>query len=374
MNSSYKHASNCVLSRINACVSATFTGIGKSTLGDGVYARVNPTGRTHCKIEVGENPSPEKIRDLQANIMERLSGIKRRLGDYNEGCQKLDTFLRTECQEPLFIFIDNVLDIEALHDLLPERLVLPERSRLLVTSRGVNVCALLEEKGIESEQYEVEELDFAQAKKLLCSHVFERPEPPAEKQQQVTDVLKACGGLPLALEVVGKYLRFHKRDSAWVHVISSLQSWDSLSGTKENRLYHKLEFSYDQLTNPQRKAFLDITTFFLDLPWEMVNYVIGEDRLVALQELALVKKKRLDFDEFSRVHIHDLLVALGRNYEKGVRIWSDGASEIPSVLNDNDSVCSLLLSKLDALQVSFRRNLLRSYFERWSRAVPAVDR
>ncbi|KAH9563024.1 hypothetical protein CY35_05G103400 [Sphagnum magellanicum] len=329
-------------SEMRAVVLHGMGGIGKSTLGDGVYAKLNSKkGRNYCKVEVGESPSLDTLRNLQANIMERLSGQKVRLGDHREGLQFLRQFLGNECQEPLFIFIDNVLNAEVLTDLLPEKLILPKHSRVLVTSRDANARPVLEEMGFKCSMYEVEELDLRQARRLLCLHAFggkeaAEAEAAAEKQNNFVSILSLCAGLPLALEVVGKYLKSRNWDSASKHVVDSLQSCDPLTGNKENRLYRSLEFSYAQLAKANAKAFLDITAFLVDLPWEMVSHVIGEGRLKALEELALIKQK-LDVDNVTRVHVHDLLIALGRNKETGIRVWSDGAVWLPPALKEDET-------------------------------------
>jgi len=69
----------------------------------------------------------------------------------------------------------------------------------------------------------------------------------------------------------------------------------------------------------------------------MVSHVIGEGRLKALEELALIKQK-LDVDKVTRVHVHDLLIALGRNKETGIRVWSDGALWLPPALKEDETV------------------------------------
>jgi hypothetical protein len=325
-------------SDVRAVVLHGLPGIGKSTLGDAVYARLNFPGRTHYRIEVGESPSSEKICSLQASILERLSGEKVKLGYPLEGRQRLGKYLE-ECRESLFIYIDNVLNPSDLKELLPEKLTLPPKSRVLVTSRVANLCSELDDRGVVSELYEVEELDFAQAKRMFCLLVFEEEDPPPGKKVQVSQVLKACGGMPLALELVGKYLRRQKRDSAWTHTLESLQSSDPLTGTKDMSSYlGKLESMYEQLSKSHQRAFLDIITYYLDLPWEMVTHVIGEDRLLALQELAFVKRSSLDVDDIDRVHVHDLLVSLGRKLEPGLRISSSEEAQLPTLLKSDDRV------------------------------------
>ncbi|KAG0582147.1 hypothetical protein KC19_3G037400 [Ceratodon purpureus] len=375
-------------SDVRAVVLHGLPGIGKSTLGDAVYAKLNFPGRTHCRIEVGENPSAEKICSLQASILERLSGDKVKLGYPLEGRQRLEKYLE-ECRESLFIYIDNVLNPNDLQDLLPEKLVLPPKSRILVTSRVANLCSELDDRGVVSELYEVEELDFAQAKQMFCLLVFEDEDPPPVKKVQVSQVLKACGGMPLALELVGKYLRRQRSrqnwDTAWTHTLVSLQSSDPLAGTKDMSSYlGKLESMYEQLSKPLQRAFLDIITYYLDLPWEMVNHVIGEDQLLALQELAFVKKSSLDVDGIDRVHVHDLLVSLGRKLESGLRISSSEEDQLPTLLKSDDrdkkpieGLClrncmeELSVESLDSLSASLRILILEQNVAGRCRKVPA---
>lgn len=174
-------------SDVRAVVLHGLPGIGKSTLGDAVYARLSFPGRTHCKIEVGENPSSEKICLLQASILERLSGEKPRFGYPLEGSQRLGKYLE-ECREAVFLYIDNVLNPNDLKYLLPEDLTLPPKSRVLVTSRVANLCSELDDRGLISELYEVAELDFAQAKRMFCLLVFDNEDPPWDKQLQVCQI------------------------------------------------------------------------------------------------------------------------------------------------------------------------------------------
>lgn len=63
----------------------------------------------------------------------------------------------------------------------------------------------------------------------------------------------------------------------------------------------------------------------------MVNHVIGEDRLLALQELDFVKKSSLAVDYIDLVYVHDRLVSLGRKLQPGLRISSSEEDQLPTV-------------------------------------------
>ncbi|CAM6091505.1 unnamed protein product [Calypogeia fissa] len=356
---------------VRAVVLHGMGGIGKSTLGMALHARLPFKGRAHAKVEIGECPTKEKIKDYQKEILERLSGQKPAIGNYSEGQQQLKYYLK-ECTDPILLFIDNIFKGEDLENLLPETLELPDRSRIIVTSRDASVCAVLQEKGVTCQPYPVAELGHDQARELLCLQVFKGGPPPISKERLVNELLSICGGLPLALEVVGRYLRRHSTDMAWNSAIKSLKECRPLSGKKEDQLIQSLMFSYNQLSEDYQKAFLDITCLLADTPWDWLEPIYGE-KLVTLEELALVNKIN-EGDGFVRLQVHDLLVALGRSLQRGTRIRSDGLDCLPLLLQGNDMVncgsveglsvqdCSepIHAEKLDAMHRSLRILILQN--------------
>lgn len=320
---------------VQAVVLHGMGGIGKSTLGMALHARLPFKERAHAKVEIGECPTNEKIRDCQKEILERLSGQKIPIGSCYEGRQHLKSFLK-ESAVPILLFVDNIFRGEDLEVLLPEDLVLPDRSRVIVTSRDASVCAVLQEKGIACQPYPVAELGQAQARELLCLQVFNGGPPPPDRQRLVNDLLNICGGLPLALEVVGRYLRRHNTDRAWNLAITSLQECRPVSGKKEDQLVQSLMFSFNQLSEDYQTAFLDITCLLRDTPWDWLEPIYGE-KLVILEELALVNKID-EGDGIVRLRVHDLLVALGRSVQRGTRIRSDCPGILPPLLQEDDMV------------------------------------
>jgi NB-ARC domain len=82
-------------------------------------------------------------------------------------------------------------------------------SRVLVTARDSSVLPA-ERSGCV--RLPVLTLDEAPARQLLCWHAFATAAEALEPQQQATVqlALRICGGLPLALEVLGSALRCHE--------------------------------------------------------------------------------------------------------------------------------------------------------------------
>ncbi|KAL3676058.1 hypothetical protein R1sor_026006 [Riccia sorocarpa] len=83
-------------------------------------------------------------------------------------------------------------------------------------------------------------------------------------KQVISQVVDGCGGLPLVLEVIGKYL-WNKRDvRIWLGALQRLQMADSLDGNAEgNIVWKKLKISFDSLGELEKQILLDVATFDL---------------------------------------------------------------------------------------------------------------
>lgn len=67
--------------------------------------------------------------------------------------------------------------------------------------------------------------------------MFELEEALVEKEFQVTQVLRACKGMPMVLKLVGKLWKRRNRNLAWKHTLKSLESAYDLMGTKDMSSY-----------------------------------------------------------------------------------------------------------------------------------------
>lgn len=316
-------------------------GIGKTTLANAVYTHVIERHNSEsskwrfCRIDVGQNCSLEKICKLQANMIETLSNKRLNIQDHSSGQIELDKCFQELCKDNrhMFLYIDNISKPSVLQDLLPHRVILPSNSRLLITSRS-NCCQELRPKGLrEFKSYEVKVLTNEKARELLETLIFDEQEGFAGAKQggelevRMNNIVKYCGGHPLALEVVGKHLKSKsRRVDAFESACESLKSWESISGQQsEDKICQTLNHCYTDLIPKLQEKFLDIIAFWKGVEWDDVVLYIGEEDLLTLQELAFVRKEIRQCISTSKVHIvdvHDLFVALGQSKmnETGFRI------------------------------------------------------
>lgn len=313
-------------------------GIGKTTLANAVYTHVierhihlESSKWSFCRIDVGQNCTEEKICKLQANIIEMLCRKRPNIQDHSSDQIELDKCFQELCKDNrhLFLYIDNILETSMLKNLLPHRAILPSNSRLLITSR-YNCCLELELKGLrEFKLYEVKVLTHEKARDLLKMLIFDKQEvgeQGGELESGMDDVMKYCGGHPLALEVVGKHLKAKSsRVSAFKSVCDSLKPWEPISGQhSEDKIRQSLNYCYMDLTHNLQEKFLDIIAFWKGVEWDDVVLYIGEEDLLTLQDLAFVRKE-VRQGGVKIVDVHDLFVALGRRKmkETGFRIAED---------------------------------------------------
>jgi Leucine-rich repeat (LRR) protein len=145
----------------------------------------------------------------------------------------------------------------------------------------------------------------------------------------VNKFLKACGGLPLSLKVIGALLN-GKDTSYWEDQLNRLER------ILPNEIKQKLQISYDALECDEKQIFLDIACFF-----------IGEDRDMAvriwdnglcgfrnIQDRCLV-----EVNSEKQIKMHDHLRDMGREIAKASglprRLWRWTEDDIDDLLQQS---------------------------------------
>ncbi|XP_039172552.1 TMV resistance protein N-like [Eucalyptus grandis] len=150
------------------------------------------------------------------------------------------------------------------------------------------------------------QMDFDHALKLFSKHSLESNSPRHDYISISSEIARICGGLPLALEVIGSLLH-SKSKMTWKDTLKKLKK------VPNEDVQKKLLISYEELEYEQRQIFLDIAC-----------HCIGEERIPAyymwkaceffpktgfsvLIHLSLIK-----VIEDDRLWMHDQLRDLGR--------------------------------------------------------------
>ncbi|XP_059070146.1 uncharacterized protein LOC131027791 [Cryptomeria japonica] len=297
-------------------------GSGKTTLANAVYSSL-PGKLQDWKCSkitlIRYLEKDPNVEDLQSLILEDLTGTKHNLRDFQSGQQILKEIIE---KGPVFIYIDNVLYIEPLKNLLPKDVSSAKKLRLLITARDKSVSGVIECCGIEScEPYDIGSLSIDAALKVLCKNIDRNREMEfiLQERPQVRQIADKCSCCPLFLELIGCYLHQRKNEvEPYEQVLHSIEDGGFFSGSQMyNFDEQRVLFTYDRLNPSAKEAFLDICSYFSSWvwvwEWEKVEQIVGWEEMQCLEGGALIKR------EGEEIKIHDLILTAGRNKSKDNR-------------------------------------------------------
>ncbi|GAU38593.1 hypothetical protein TSUD_266320 [Trifolium subterraneum] len=148
-------------------------------------------------------------------------------------------------------------------------------------------------------------LDTAESLKLFSWHAFRIPSPKESYADLCIDAVEYCGGLPLALEVIGSFLL----DRSVAECKSVLEK---LKTIPNDMIMRNLRPNFDDLDIDEKKIFLDVATLFIGMDKDDViqtlNYSVRfpENGITILEEKSLVT-----IDSNNRIGMHTLVRAMG---------------------------------------------------------------
>lgn len=201
------------------------------------------------------------------------------------------------------ILLDNARDAAQARSLLP-----PEGCALIVTSRTnfmIDGCA----------PYAVGKLKNAEAKELLCSAY------PALTEEDATELVRLCAGLPLALRLVAAHLKLDAGDCGGVADVSGY-----LGKLRSGRLAHldaeaedagevaiseTLRLSVELLPENQRQSWANLAIFTADFDAQAAGKIAGVEREMLT---SFLRRSLLEPAGPERYKLHDLAAEYARGY------------------------------------------------------------
>ncbi|MCH85447.1 TMV resistance protein N, partial [Trifolium medium] len=175
---------------------------------------------------------------------------------------------------------------------------------MIITTRDARLLNSLGVKHV----FTMTEMDENQSLELFSWHAFRQPSPREDFSELSRNVVAYCGGLPLALEVLGSYLT-GRTEQEWRSALSKLEK------IPNDQVQQKLRISYDGLEDyTEKDIFLDICCFFIGKNRADVTEILNDCGFYAdigiavLIERSLVKVEKKN----NKLQIHDLLRDMGR--------------------------------------------------------------
>ncbi|CAM6118605.1 unnamed protein product [Calypogeia fissa] len=186
------------------------------------------------------------------------------------------------------------------------------KSRFIATSRDPHLLP---------DTYRVPFLNENIGEQLFISCAFPTDgAPPSNLTSLVREMVRECGGLPLLLEVIGRYLKATKQEEHWKQALQELEKLDAVTDLNKQSC-SKLRLCYQGLKKNEKQVFLDATTFFLShhgfgdkwtlreakLAWGEAYEVDANELWQVLVDRSLV----YDVKEHEVIRVHEQLRCLG---------------------------------------------------------------
>jgi len=190
------------------------------------------------------------------HIEQIATALNRQFREYSEASYR--SLLRDRA---VLLVLDNVWTFGAVEPFQPPS----GRSRLLYTSRDGDLAGQL-----GTDNFEIGLLNGLQARRFLLRWSGRDSElPPPESQ--FTGILEECGGLVLALAMIGARLRGHDNEE-WAHVLEDLRKarlkmiGRRPRGYEYETLHASIAVSVDALGSETGKAYARLAALLEDMP------------------------------------------------------------------------------------------------------------
>ncbi|CAA6668725.1 unnamed protein product [Spirodela intermedia] len=251
-------------------------GVGKTTLLQRVKNNFHDIGaaqRFNHVIFVTVSRAPE-ILTIQEQIVKQLDIKSTSSTEYGTD---ISQFL---LNKRFLLLLDDVWEELNLHDVGVPTPCAENKCKIILTSRSKSVCCKM---GTPRKLLEVEPLSESEAWILFKKNVggdVDLDQRDQEICRHAKAVAKKCGGLPLALKIVGRTMANAVSVGEWREAERNLTRSPHLVEDMKEKVLSLLEFSFDRLPNDNTKQCLLYCCLFKEDKnisiTELIHYWIGE--------------------------------------------------------------------------------------------------
>ncbi|CAL5378192.1 unnamed protein product [Camellia sinensis] len=259
--------------------------------------RCSPPAVKPQTAEGEASEQPNGLVGLQRQLLSDILKTKaKKVYNVDEGILRIKNAV---CCKRVLVVLDDVDHLDQLNVVFGMREWFFRGSKIIITTRHER---LLKARDV-CEMYKVKELDDKESLQLFSWHAFGQ-DHPAEGYMELSErVLQHCGGIPLALQVLGCSMSGRSVD-VWESAIKKLEA------IPDSQILKKLKVSYDSLEDVHDKnLFLDIVCFFIGKDKDYTVRIL--DAIVGIQNL--INRCLLMLGEDNKMKMHDLIRDMGRD-------------------------------------------------------------
>ncbi|XP_021281702.1 TMV resistance protein N-like [Herrania umbratica] len=310
-------------------------GDGSNNVGIAILCGIGGIGKTTiakvvCNLNIQRFESFSFLADVRETIQERnglvrlqrqlisdiLKGKANKIYNSDDGIIKIKEAVRR--RRVLFV-LDDVDDPDIITKIVGTQIPLHPGSKIIITSR--HQCLLSDpfirqmfdleassSYGDLCKVFEVKELAFNESLQLFSWYAFGQNDPIDSYMECARSVVKHCGGLPLALQVLGSSLS-GKSINVWRSALEKLKA------IPDSKIQKILRISYDSLQDDHDKnLFLDIACVFIGKDRDYTTTILdGCDYYTTIGIENLMNRSLLVVNEKNKLMMHQMIRDMGRN-------------------------------------------------------------
>ncbi|KAL6289856.1 hypothetical protein ACE6H2_007366 [Prunus campanulata] len=301
------------------------SGIGKTTIAKFSYnsnfTRFEGSSFLENIKEISRQPNG--LVQIQTQLLsDILNGRKMKISNVSEGLTKIEDAISSK---RVLLVLDDVDHMDQLDAVLQMKDRFCPGSKIIITTKRARLLKAHQVTKVHA----IETLHYKESLELFSWHAFGQDHPIEGYIEYSKKFVDHCGGLPLALKVLGSSLLGEGID-VWKSAL------DKLEVIPNDEIINKLRVSYDSLQDDHdRKLFLHIACFFIGKDKDYIVKILdGCDFYTIVGIQNLIDRCLVTIDEFDEVHTHDLIRGMGREI---VRLESEEPWKRSRVWRHKDS-------------------------------------
>ncbi|XP_070673126.1 disease resistance protein RPV1-like isoform X2 [Malus domestica] len=318
-------------------------GIGKSTIAKAAYNRnFDRFQGSSFLADIRESAEqPNGFACLQRKLLSDIQkGKAKKVYNMDEGTIRIKQAVGNK---KVLIVLDDVSNRDQLNAILGMREWLHPGSKIIITTRHEH---LLNAHKV-FEKFMVQGLDEDESLELFCWHAFRQSHPEEGYMKLSRHVVQHCGGLPLALQVLGSSLS-GKCVEVWQ---SALQKLDVIPNDKIQKV---LRISFDSLQDDHDKnLFLHIASFFTGKRMDYTSRILDSLEFYTRIGIENLVDRCLVKIQWNRLVMHQLVRKMAMEIireespddpGKRSRVLQKDASNILRKLSGTENIKGLMLN------------------------------
>ncbi|CAN6564218.1 unnamed protein product [Malus baccata var. baccata] len=272
-------------------------GLGKTTAAKAIYNQIHHEFQFKSFLpDVGNTASKHGLVYLQKELISDILKTKSKISSVDEGIGLIEDQFR---HRRVLVIMDNIDEVGQLDAIAGNYDWFGPGSRIIITTRDEHLLKQVDKT------YPAQKLNEREALELFSWHALGNNWPNEEYLELSEKVVSYCGGLPLALEVLGSFL-FKRPIAEWKSQLEKLKR------TPEGKIIKSLRISFEGLDDAQKAIFLDISCFFIGDDKDHVAKVLDGCGFYATIGISVLRERCLVTVEQNELNMHDLLREMGK--------------------------------------------------------------